>query len=123
MAEKFKFLVESAIEDLQPFSRHDLDFDNKYKKLLLVPLQVSAHYAFQTDTSYSNQMDFLLDVMKDVDSDTGVVVTQYEGWRRNGRILYIILYLIKSMAFHNTYCHMLIMWRHVLLRWECRPSF
>ncbi|HBC0802988.1 TPA: HAD-IA family hydrolase, partial [Escherichia coli] len=77
VAEKFKFLVESAIEDLQPFSRHDLDFDNKYKKLLLVPLQVSAHYAFQTDTSYSNQMDFLLDVMKDVDSDTGVVVTQY----------------------------------------------
>ncbi|MGP0767594.1 HAD family hydrolase [Escherichia coli] len=65
------------INTLTPFKRKDLDPTEKYEKLILLPLQVSAHYSFQSDTPYSNQMEFLLDVLKDSDEKTGIVVTQY----------------------------------------------
>ncbi|HFI2182528.1 TPA: HAD family hydrolase [Enterobacter roggenkampii] len=66
-----------SINASQPFTRKDLDPAGEYERLILVPLQVSAHYSFQTDTPYSNQMEFLLDVLKDSDPKTGIVVTQY----------------------------------------------
>lgn len=49
----------------------------KYKEIALLPLQVTAHYNFLADTNYQSQMDFLVDVLRSSDPDTGIIVTQY----------------------------------------------
>lgn len=49
----------------------------KFEKLALLPLQVSNHYAFQADTPYATQMDYLLDVLNTTPSDVGLITTQY----------------------------------------------
>ncbi len=77
IARNFIYRVRDSINSLQPFSRSQLNYKNKFNHLVLLPLQVSSHYAFQADTKYSNQMDFLLDVLSKVPLQTGVVVTQY----------------------------------------------
>lgn len=69
--------VKSSISSLQPWGRERLEGRLKLNKLALVPLQVSAHYSFNVDTSYRTQADFLLDILNSVPNDTGVVVTQY----------------------------------------------
>lgn len=77
LAADFVAKVRRSVCSLQPFSRDSFDPKRKFSKLALLPLQVSAHYAFQADTSYKNQMEFLQDVLKDSDPSTGVIVTQY----------------------------------------------
>lgn len=69
--------VADSINTLQPFKRNTLNGNGKFEHLVLVPLQVSAHYTFHADTRYQNQTDFLLDVLTRVSPETGVVVTQY----------------------------------------------
>lgn len=49
----------------------------KHEKLALLPLQVSSHYAFQADTPYTTQMDYLLDVLNATPSNVGLITTQY----------------------------------------------
>ncbi len=73
----FVHRVRDGINILQPFNSRSLDEKGRFKHLVLLPLQVSAHYAFQADTRYRNQTDFLLDVLNKVNPQTGVVVTQY----------------------------------------------
>lgn len=77
IAAEFAGNVRTAINSLQPFGRNLLDRDGRFRKLVLLPLQVSAHYSFQADTSYENQSDFLLDVLNRYSDDVGIVVTQY----------------------------------------------
>lgn len=60
-----------------PISRADLDPQSKFKKLVLVPLQVSNYFAFDAYCSYKNQFDFMVDVLRNSDPEVGVVVTQY----------------------------------------------
>ena len=69
--------VRDAINTLQPFKKSSLNERGRFERLVLVPLQVSAHYTFQADTRYQNQLDFLLDVLNKVGPEIGVVVTQY----------------------------------------------
>lgn len=73
---EFSNEVRKSIEAIQPFDRVQLS-GKRFKKLKLVPLQVSAHYSFIADTKYSNQTDFLFDVLNSTPEDEGVVVTQY----------------------------------------------
>jgi predicted HAD superfamily hydrolase len=53
------------------------DVFNGFEEYALLPLQVSSHYAFQADTPYTSQMDYLLDVLSRTPAGTGVVATQY----------------------------------------------
>lgn len=69
--------VRDGINTLQPFDKNSLNEKGRFERLVLLPLQVSAHYTFQADTRYKNQTDFLLDVLNKVSPQTGVVVTQY----------------------------------------------
>ncbi|WP_345828377.1 hydrolase [Pantoea sp. BRR-3P] len=66
-----------SISKLLPFNHNDLNPNAKYKKLKLLPLQTSGHYAFQADTPYKSQADFLFDTLQKSESNTGLVVTQY----------------------------------------------
>lgn len=77
LVRKFVSEARSSIANLQPFDRDSLDPNRRFSKLVLVPLQVSAHYSFQADTSYRTQADFLLHVLSQTEEDTGIVATQY----------------------------------------------
>lgn len=77
LTKDFICYVRDAINCLQPIKKSVLNEMGKFKNLVLLPLQVSAHYTFQADTKYQNQTDFLLDVLNKVNPDIGVVVTQY----------------------------------------------
>lgn len=77
LARDFVAKVRDSITAIQPFDRKSLDPKQRFSSLALLPLQVSAHYSFQADTPYANQMEFLLDVLRNADPTVGVVVTQY----------------------------------------------
>lgn len=76
IAKEFSYEVRKSIGAINNFSRIKT-FGKKFTKYKLLPLQVSAHYSFLADSGYSNQSDFLLDVMSNTAHDVGVVVTQY----------------------------------------------
>lgn len=60
-----------------PYARGTLDPSGSFKRLMLLPLQVSDQYAFKSDSGYDSQMALLLDVLSQLPSDVGLVVTQY----------------------------------------------
>ncbi|WP_199608808.1 HAD family hydrolase [Flocculibacter collagenilyticus] len=68
---------EGYLSSYTPFTRQSLDPENKFRKLLLLPLQVSGYFSFDFHTAHRNQMDFLISVLAQVPDDVGVVVTQY----------------------------------------------
>lgn len=74
--EEFSSTVKDLYQKLPPLFKREI-FQNKFDSLTLLPLQVSSHYAFQADTSYSNQMDYLLDVLSSTPKTTGLITTQY----------------------------------------------
>ncbi|EIM2974149.1 hypothetical protein LMW91_004674, partial [Escherichia coli] len=65
------------INDKSPYNRNDLDSENEFDKLILLPLQVTEQYAFLSDCRYKSQYDLLLDVIRQIPQNIGVVVTQY----------------------------------------------
>lgn len=77
MVHDFTSSVRSVINSVQPFERRQLDPNNQFRKLALLPLQVTGHYAFLADSGYASQAEFLLDVLASTPEDVGVVVTQY----------------------------------------------
>jgi HAD superfamily hydrolase (TIGR01549 family) len=77
MVRDFVSKVRSTINSIQPFERKNLDPKQRFQQLALLPLQVSAHYAFLSDSGYESQANFLVDVLTSIGQDTGVVVTQY----------------------------------------------
>ena len=60
-----------------PFKRQTLDPEGKFRKLVLLPLQVSGYFAFDFHSRHTNQMDLLISVLNKIPSDVGLVVTQY----------------------------------------------
>lgn len=50
---------------------------SRYDKLLLIPLQVDGYYAFDECCTYSNQVEFLEDVLERIPQNWGVVVTEH----------------------------------------------
>lgn len=70
-----------------PYSRCDLDPLDQFKRLLLLPLQVTDQYAFLADSGYESQMDLLLDVLQHMPTDIGLVVTQYSTASTSERVL------------------------------------
>lgn len=84
-----------------PFSRADLDPERRYKKLVLLPLQVTEQYAFLTDSGYESQMGLLLDVLDSVPSDVGVVVTQYASASSSEKVLSAERYFQLKQSYPN----------------------
>ncbi|MCK7467673.1 MAG: hypothetical protein MZU91_05825 [Desulfosudis oleivorans] len=51
--------------------------DNKFKKLVLLPLQVSKRPCFDCACKYESQFHYLIDVMENISPEIGVVVTEH----------------------------------------------
>lgn len=77
LKEFIRYDLVEFISDKNPYKRSDLDPDNKFEKLILLPLQVTEQYAFLTDCHYKSQFDLLLDVVRQIPNNIGIVVTQY----------------------------------------------
>lgn len=73
----FRHIARSAFAEIRPADIEAAVQFGKFEELVLLPLQVSGHYAFRADTPYSSQLDLLLDVMQDAKPSSGIVVTQY----------------------------------------------
>lgn len=71
------FYFGGVLKKSAPFKRSDLDPQARFKKLVLLPLQVSDYFAFNDTSKYKNQQELLMDVLNHAPSDVGVVVTQY----------------------------------------------
>lgn len=56
-------------------------FQSRYKRLILVPLQVNDYFAFDECSSYSNQAEFLEDVLAKVPLEWGVIVTEHSEYK------------------------------------------
>lgn len=75
------------IDRTNPFPRERLDPAGRFRHLLLLPLQVSDHFAFHVDSPFPDQMSMLLTVLSGIPSDTGLIVTQYTAGGTTDRIL------------------------------------
>lgn len=61
--------------ELNIFKEKINNYRKKYSTLSLLPLQVSAHYAFKADSHYTSQTEFLIDIASRLDNDEGLIVT------------------------------------------------
>ncbi|MFT7087410.1 MAG: HAD superfamily hydrolase (TIGR01549 family) [Rickettsiales bacterium] len=50
---------------------------SKFRKLLLLPLQISDYLSFKESCNYNNQFEYLTDILSKTDLSIGVIVTQY----------------------------------------------
>lgn len=76
-----------------------------YDQLALLPLQVSNHYAFQADTSYLTQTDYLLDVLTSTPASTGIIATQYVSPKISDTVLTPESYLSLKSNWSNLIHH------------------
>ncbi|MBY4895860.1 HAD-IA family hydrolase [Cupriavidus sp. AU9028] len=77
LVDRFRHLARSAFAEIRPTDIEAAVLSGGFEELVLLPLQVSGHYAFRADTPYSSQLDLLLDVMHKAKPSSGIVVTQY----------------------------------------------
>ncbi|WP_141471681.1 MULTISPECIES: hypothetical protein [Sinorhizobium] len=75
----FSSVLREKISLLQPFNRSGLlNCGDSASRVLLLPLQVSAHYAFKATSGFNSQADFLAYVMDRRVGDERILVTQYK---------------------------------------------
>ncbi|MFS8184981.1 HAD family hydrolase [Pseudovibrio denitrificans] len=67
--QSFKELMYRSFDDLRSATRSD--------KVCLLPLQISDHYAFRSDTGFNSQREYIFNVIKSIPSDVGVYITEY----------------------------------------------
>lgn len=79
--------LERFLAPNNPFPRIRLDPTQRFSRLLLLPLQVSGYFAFDSTSPYRNSLDFILDVLGTVSPSIGVVVTQYITPHTSDRVL------------------------------------
>jgi predicted HAD superfamily hydrolase len=72
----YKSNIQEMYQKLPPIFKKEINREG-FDTLALLPLQVSSHYAFQADTPYASQMDYLLDVLANTPKKTGLITTQY----------------------------------------------
>jgi len=52
----------------------------KYSKVILLPLQFSDYFGFDSHCKYKSQYDFLVDILNRVSPDIAVIATEHTGW-------------------------------------------
>jgi hypothetical protein len=68
---------QNIIKENSPFDRSFLDPEGRFRKLVLLPLQYSGYFIFDSMCDYSSQYEYLEDVLQNTPGDIGVVVTQH----------------------------------------------
>lgn len=85
---EFKDKTRDIFTRLRPYSRDALTGGKGVEGTLsLLPLQISAHYAFRAETQYSSQRDLLLDAISSVRGKDTVIVTQYNSRHYSDRVM------------------------------------
>lgn len=77
LLDKIRREILPPIKLISPFSRQIIDPAGKFERLALLPLQVSQHYAFRTDSGFCSQNELLSYVLEHTPPSVGLVVTQY----------------------------------------------
>jgi len=78
--EKFRAIIGNAISSCNPFTADAEDWRKKYKKLVLLPLQLSGRPAFDCVCDFESQIHYLSSVMEKVPPSIGVVVTEHPNY-------------------------------------------
>lgn len=73
----YEHYFENRLKKCNIITRTDFDPKLEFKEYLLVPLQVSNYFAYNSNSNYKTQKDFLLDILEKSPEDTGIVVTPY----------------------------------------------
>jgi hypothetical protein len=71
----FRANFAAALAAVDPFRRQNLRAE--FRRLCLLPLQVSNDYSFDEQTEYRTQFEFLHDVLSATPRDVGVIATEY----------------------------------------------
>lgn len=72
--------ISEGIKKNQMFSKDDLDNNNKFKYLILLPLQIDPYFSFNSYVKFEDQFDFICYVMDRIDKNIGVVITTHTDW-------------------------------------------
>jgi hypothetical protein len=75
--QSFKTRLKELILEKSPFRALISDFRKNRKYLVLLPLQFSGYYSFDSMVKYKNQYDFLEDVLRATPETIGVVVVSH----------------------------------------------
>ncbi len=65
------------MDAINPFRKQFELWRKKYRKLVLLSLQVSGHTSFDALCVYESQNHYLTDVLEKMSEDVGVVVTEH----------------------------------------------
>lgn len=75
------------IDEKNPYPRALLDPEDKFEKLILLPLQITEQYAFLCESPYKSQLSLMIDVLEKTPKNIGVVVTQYNTGNSNEEVI------------------------------------
>ncbi|WP_409293610.1 HAD family hydrolase [Pseudomonas sp. KCJK9058] len=98
--ELFREGIKDVYQKLPKLHEVELKKHN-FEQLALVPLQVSNHYAFISDTPYASQIDFLHDVLAKSPENTGIVATQYVSPKIHDTVLNPQTYALLKASWPN----------------------
>ena len=74
---RFKARAQALLRDNDPFAEWMRQQRQRYRALVLLPLQFSGYVLFDAVTHYRSQYELLVDVLERVPADVGVVVTTH----------------------------------------------
>lgn len=96
----FRDNIKNVYQKLPPLYEAELK-KHRFEKLALLPLQVSNHYAFISDTPYASQIDLLHDALANTPENVGLVTTQYVSPKIHDTVLNAQTYPLLKASWPN----------------------
>jgi hypothetical protein len=78
LAVRFRDATLEKLKKQNPFLINN--FEGKFEKLALLPLQVSNYVSFDGQSPYRSQFEYLFDIAAQTPSEVGLIVTEYVQW-------------------------------------------
>lgn len=96
----FRDNIKNVYGKLPPLYEAELK-KHSFENLALLPLQVSNHYAFISDTPYASQIDLLHDALANTPENVGLVATQYVSPKISDTVLNTQTYPLLKASWPN----------------------
>ena len=74
--------INNVFNPYDPFKEYDFKDNGRFSHTVLLPLQFSNYFGFDSHTEFASQFDFLTYVMDTIDPTIGVIVTEHSTWER-----------------------------------------
>ena len=71
--EEYKSFIQKDINK----NKVDLNLFNKFERNILLPLQVSGYFTFDHCCEFKSQLDYVEQVLNDIDKDIGIIITMH----------------------------------------------